>query len=58
MIEKNCTDKDGFRINDALDLVNHAIEVNPGVVGTHYEGCYAWHAPCLAQYIKDILTGE
>lgn len=44
------------RIENALRVVGEVIEERAGEISTHYDGCWVWHANCLAHYIDDVLT--
>lgn len=47
---------------DKLEAISEiAEEVNElwkGRIGTHYDGCYAYHVECLAFYIRCIINRE
>ena len=32
------------------------IKLHAGVIGTHYETCFMFHAGCLAEYVADICA--
>ena len=32
------------------------IKRQAGVIGTHYETCFMYHAGCLAEYVADICA--
>ena len=36
-------------------LVDEVYATHEGYISTHYEGCYRYHAGCLAVVIKRIL---
>ena len=44
------------RINTALSLTGEVLTERSGEISTHYDGCYVWHANCLARRIEAILT--
>ena len=44
------------RINTALSLAGEVLTERSGEISTHYDGCYVWHANCLARRIEAILT--
>lgn len=39
----------------ALEVCDQVIEQHRTIISTHYEGCYARHAACLAVLLRDIL---
>lgn len=44
--------------NKALGLIDEVLKAHEGEIGTHYEGCWKYHAGCLAVVLRDILEKE
>jgi hypothetical protein len=37
-------------------ILAEVIATHEGKIGTHYEGCYRWHAGCLALLVRDAMA--
>lgn len=39
---------------DLSEIIDAVLEAHEGRIGTHYEGCWKYHAACLALLLRDI----
>lgn len=42
------------RHSDMRAVIDHVLDTHEGVVGTHHEACYLYHAGCLAVVLREV----
>lgn len=46
------------RLSDVTRIIDHVLDTHEGVIGTHHEGCYLYHAGCLAVVLREALVWD